>query len=146
MSEAALEEGLAAYVAHRLPDADDIRIEAVDGWVTARTAGGDIDVTIKGAGGDSHDARLTSEGGSIRLTVPEDFSMEIDITLVYTRKSDQSYRIRSDFPIETRESEGWDYSSGTPRKYIYGTGRAGGGANKIKIETTNGEVVLIRGR
>jgi hypothetical protein len=120
-----------------------IVIEAVDGWVKATTMGGSIDVTLVGdhARG-SRDVRLISQGGDITLTVPADLSMDVDIKLAYTKNSGRDYEILSDFPLTIRRSNGWDYGAGTPRKYLYGT--APGGAHKIKIETVNGDVRLVR--
>lgn len=120
-----------------------IVIGEVDGWVKATTMGGDISVTLVGSG---EDVRLNSMGGKIELTVPSGLSMDVDITLAYTRNSRQDYKIESDFPIELRRSDDWDYASGDPRKYVYGTGTIGGGGHKIKIKTVNGDVRLLRGR
>ena len=120
-----------------------IFIGEVDGWVKATTMGGDISVTLVGSGGD---VRLSSMGGEISLTVPDDLSMDVDITLAYTRNSRQDYEIESEFPIELRRSGDWDYASGDPRKHVYGTGTIGGGGTKIKIRTVNGNVRLLRGR
>ena len=85
-------------------------------------------------------------GGNIELTVPADLSMDFDIILTYTKNSRRSYKIESDFPINIEEQKDWDYSEGTPRKYIYGTGKTGSGKNKVKIETTNGDIRILKGK
>ena len=72
--------------------------------------------------------------------------MEVDITLAYTKNSKQRYEIKSDFPLQIGETPDWQYGSGTPRKNIYGTGTINGGEHKIKIETINGNVELLRGK
>ncbi|MCP3978481.1 MAG: DUF4097 domain-containing protein [bacterium] len=122
-----------------------IEIGAVDGWVKASTMAGDIDVTMIGdAGATRRDAQLTTSAGDVRLAVPEGLSMEIDVTIAFTKRGRRDYTIDSDFPLEIRSSESWEYHEGEPRKYVYGKATIGGGRHKIKIETINGDVVLKR--
>jgi hypothetical protein len=64
----------------------------------------------------------------------------MDIDLGYTRNSDQDYRIISDFDFKIEQTNKWDYSNGSPRKHIYGTGKVAGGRHKIKIRSVNGDV------
>ncbi|MBC7911086.1 MAG: DUF4097 family beta strand repeat protein, partial [Pyrinomonadaceae bacterium] len=123
----------------------DINIESVDGWVNATTMGGDISVSMLGNSGGRHDVELTSYSGDITLTVPANLSMEFDISLAYTKNREGRYRITSDFPLQQREDAEWTYDKGDPRKYIYGTGSAAGGANRIKISTINGNVRVKKG-
>ncbi|HEX7049953.1 MAG TPA: hypothetical protein VF188_07035 [Longimicrobiales bacterium] len=122
-----------------------IEIGAVDGWIEATTMGGDVTARMTGdpAVGDRH-VSLTSMGGDVTLIVPAGLSMQVDITLAYTRDSDRDYRIISDFPLGQEETEEWEYEHGTPRKYIYGTGNIAGGRHRIRIETVNGNVYLRR--
>ena len=119
----------------------DITIDSVDGTVDAITMGGDISVNSTGEG----NITLVSMKGDITLIVPAGLSMEIDIQLAYTRDSSQNYKITSDFGIKQDETDQWEYEHGSPRKYIYGRGSIGGGRNKIRIETINGNVYLKRG-
>ncbi len=123
-----------------------IFVGAVGGWIRATTMGGKIDVTMIGdPGSGRRDARLISMGGDVTLTVPQGLSMEVDVTLAFTKRSTQDYSIESDFPLSIRRADDWDYADGEPRKYIYGTGTFDGGEHKIKIETVNGDVRLRRG-
>jgi DUF4097 and DUF4098 domain-containing protein YvlB len=124
----------------------DIIIEEIDGWVKASTMGGDVEVKMIGdVKKGKRDVDLSSKGGDIILTVPDRLSMEFDIKLIYTKNSDRDFEIESDFPVKIEESEEWDYSSGSPKKYIYGTGRIGDGKNRIKLETINGDIRIIKG-
>jgi len=120
-----------------------IIVGAVDGWIKATTMGGNIRAQMVGdpRTGERH-VRLTSLSGDVELTVPDGLSMDVDITLAYTKSSRQKYQIHSDFPLNIRKTENWDYDDGSPRKYIYGTGSIGGGEHKIKIETVNGDIHL----
>jgi DUF4097 and DUF4098 domain-containing protein YvlB len=118
-----------------------IEIEISDGWVQATTMAGDIDVVIeKGLGGGKEGVELTSYSGDITLTVPADLSMDLDLTLAYTRNSSQNYKIISDVDLDIERSQEWDYDNGTPRKRIYATGKVRGGRYPIVIETINGDI------
>ena len=119
----------------------DITIDAIDGQVKAHTMGGNIDVTMTGNPQERiRDVKLSSYGGKITLTVPADLSMEVDIELAYTKNARKKYRIISDFDLELKETDSWDRSSGSPRKYIYGKAKIAGGKHKIKIKTINGNI------
>jgi DUF4097 and DUF4098 domain-containing protein YvlB len=122
-----------------------IVVDELDGWARASTMGGNITVTMTGSGG-KRDVTLSSMGGMITLMVPEELSMDVDITLAYTKKSRKSYEIESDFPLQIRTTDDWEYKDGSPRKYIYGTGKINDGEHRIKIETVNGDVRLLKSR
>ena len=123
-----------------------VTVNSVDGWVRASTMGGNVTVTMVGNPRTGRrDVSLTSMGGDITLTVPDGLSMDVDITLTYTKRSKQKYEIRSEFPLHIDKTEQWDHQSRQPRRYIYGKGTLDGGEHKIKIETVNGDVYLRRG-
>jgi hypothetical protein len=124
----------------------DITIDAIDGWVSSTTMGGDVTVTMTGdpAKG-KRDVNLTSMGGDITLTVPSALSMDIDLEIEYTKKRDKDYKIISDFNIQQKETDEWDNSKSSPRKYIYGKGKVKDSKHKIKIKTINGNIILKRG-
>jgi DUF4097 and DUF4098 domain-containing protein YvlB len=121
----------------------DILIESVDGWVKATTMGGDVEVTVTGNGGD---IELTSYSGEITLFVPPGFSMDLDLEIAYTRNSGQDYRIIADsITLQRSETSEWDHDHGSPRRYIRAKGSTGG-ANRVKIETVNGNITIREGR
>lgn len=121
----------------------DITIDSIDGWVKATTMGGNVQVTMTGnpAKGDRH-VTLSSLGGDITLLVPPGLSMDIELELSYTKESRKNYKIISDFNIRQKKTDQWDYSMGSPRKYIYGKAQIKGGTHKIKIKTINGNITL----
>lgn len=124
----------------------DIKISALDGSVTATTMGGDIHIRMVGdANKNARDVELTSKGGDVTLIVPENFSMEVDITISFNRRSANRVRIDSDFDLQITEESGED-NRWSNRNYIYGTGAFSGGKHKIKITTINGKVTLKKGR
>lgn len=120
----------------------DILIESVDGWVKATTMAGDVDVTVTGSGGD---VELSSYSGDITLHVPSGFSMELELEIAYTRNSRQDYRIDAPFDLQELRTREWDYDNGSPRKFIRASG-SNGGANRVKIETINGNITIVEGR
>lgn len=121
----------------------DITIDHIDGWVKATTMGGDIEVTlIASTKSGKRDAYLSSMGGDVTLSVPEDLSMNIDIELAYTKKSWDKYRISSDFKLELEETPNWVKKNGSYRKYIYGKAKVKDARNTIRIKTVNGNIYL----
>lgn len=121
-----------------------IDIDEVDGSVTATTMGGQINVKEICKPDDSDkDIDLQSMGGNITVFVPDNFSMDVDITIAVTKnKENKGYKIISDFDINKTQTDKWEYTKGSPRKYLYGKANLKGGKNKVKIETVNGDVYL----
>jgi hypothetical protein len=74
--------------------------------------------------------------------VPKDFPMTVEVTLAYTENQDAAYRVIDDLGLRQVKSDNWDKKHGTPRKYIYASGRVGSGANRVVISTINGNVTL----
>jgi DUF4097 and DUF4098 domain-containing protein YvlB len=118
-----------------------ITIGTANGPIKASTMGGGIKVREVGSLSQERDIELTSKSGTIELTVPKDFPMDVRIILAYTR-TDRDYRIVQDAGLEVRETNVWDTSEGTPRKYIRAAGRVGSGLNLVTIKTINGDVIL----
>lgn len=119
----------------------EITIGTSDGPVKATSMGGGITVHEVGSSSQQREIQLTSKGGDVRLTVPKDFPMDVKITLAYTRTEHQ-YRITQHAGLDVRESDNWDNSFGSPRKYIRARGIVGSGLNHVTIETINGNVIL----
>jgi DUF4097 and DUF4098 domain-containing protein YvlB len=115
----------------------DINVDDAPSGADVQTMGGAIDITMVGdpEKGD-RDVKLKSMSGDVALTVPAGLSVDLDITLAYTKESSRDYRIVSDFPIKLEYTKEWDHSQGSPREYIYGTGTIATGKHRIKIETT----------
>jgi DUF4097 and DUF4098 domain-containing protein YvlB len=119
----------------------DITVEDIDGWVKAVTMGGDVEVTMTGdPDKGKRDVEIKSMGGDIELTVPKGLSMEFDIEIQWTKNARHKPEIVSDLGIDIEETKEWKKKHGEKRKYIYGTGKTGGGEHRIKIRTVNGNV------
>lgn len=119
-----------------------ISIGHAEGSLKASTMGGDITARMAGTSSTERDVELTSHGGTVTLTVPKDFPMDVRITLAYTKNAPKTYEIIDHIGLEQRETPDWDNSIGTPRKYIRAQGRVGSGLNHVVINTTNGDVIL----
>jgi DUF4097 and DUF4098 domain-containing protein YvlB len=124
----------------------DIEVDAIDGAVQAKTMGGDVTVVMVGDPSQGNrEVSLQSMGGEINLTVPSGLSMDIEVTLAYTKGREGDYDIKSDFDLKREKSSDWEYRDGSPRKFIIGTAVVAGGKNKIRIKTINGNVHLKKG-
>lgn len=119
-----------------------ITIGQAGGAIHASTMAGDVTARLVGSSPERRDIKLSSMSGAILLTVPKDFSMDVQIKLAYTKNSEGKYRVIQHLGLTERQSTEWDTQGGTPRKYIYVTGHVGSGANTVKIETINGDIVL----
>jgi len=120
----------------------EVNIDHAEGAVKASTMGGDISARIVGTSTEERDVELTSQGGTVTLTVPKDFPMDVRITLAYTKNAPRTYEIIDHIGLEQRESSDWEMSFGAPRKYIRAMGHVGTGLNHVVIKTTNGDVIL----
>jgi DUF4097 and DUF4098 domain-containing protein YvlB len=120
----------------------DIHIGHAEGALKASTMGGDIMARMVGTSADERDVELTSHGGTVTLTVPKDFPMDVRITLAYTKNAPRTYEIIDHIGLEQRETDDWDMSNGSPRKYIRAKGKVGTGLNHVEIKTVNGDVIL----
>jgi DUF4097 and DUF4098 domain-containing protein YvlB len=123
----------------------DITIGSIDGWVEASTMGGDVRVTVIGdPQASGKDIEISSMGGEIYLTVPRNFSMEVEIEIAYSGKSTVP-EIISDAALKIETHEG---AGGSLRRMVgesstlVGSGSFNGGKNKVEIETVGGNVHL----
>lgn len=126
----------------------DIRITVGNGWINATTMGGSIETTVlEGLGDDgSKGISLTSMAGDIDVTLPAGLSLDLDLTIDYTRNSDQNYKIETPYSLKEERSTEWDSGHGTPRKTIHATGRTGDGKHNVKIKTVNGDIKIREAR
>ena len=121
----------------------DIDVKSVDGWVKAVTMGGEIYIKYVGdPDADDRDINLKSMHGDIRLIVPSDFSMDLDLDIVYDMRHEDDVEIISDFDLELKQTSEWEREDGHERKHFYGTGTINGGMNKVKITTYNAKIYL----
>ena len=121
----------------------DVEIDSVDGWVQASTMGGNVDVTVTGGGGD---VTLSSMSGNVVLHVPRGFGMKLALEIAFTKNSrKEDYTIISPASSPSTVSPDWDYSNGSPRKYIRTSGSVNGGGHTVTIKTVNGDIKVTEG-
>ncbi len=119
-----------------------VSLQNVNGSVEAKTAGGDVDVelfpTVKGS------SRLSSSGGTIKISLPDNAKATID-ALIRVRPNGmffgfgsdgmKEYKIRSDFKADSYEKDRED-------REIRGKYTINGGGHSISLETTNGDIEI----
>ncbi len=121
----------------------DIMIREVNGWIELETMGGDVEAHMTGGtSGDRH-VDIESKGGDIVLTVPKGLAMTFDIEVVLD-DDDDDYRIESDFDLNIEVDAKDNRWRGGGR--VHATGTTGNGANRIRIKTYDGEVIIREGR
>ena len=120
----------------------DIDVELLAGWVEATTGAGEIEIFVAENAAGKGDIKLTTGNGDVLLTLPADFSMDLSVELGVTNNTSKNYTLSSDFDIDIRTDDEWTYSRGTPRKYTRGSANLNGGNHRVKISTTNGNVII----
>jgi hypothetical protein len=83
--------------------------------------------------------------GNVTLVVPAGFSMDLDLELAFTRDSGRDYKIATDFDLPRTTTDEWDYDQGSPRKYVRAKGSVGGGGQRVRIRTINGNLTVRSG-
>jgi hypothetical protein len=119
-----------------------IDIGPATGSVEAHTGAGDVTIELKGAG--MHSVDVTSGKGQIVLVLPRDLDATLELETAYTDNLGHKTRIVSDWPLQTTETDNWDRSEGTPRRYVRARQTIGGGGQVIRVRTVNGNIVLTR--
>ena len=124
----------------------DIEIGPASGSVSATTGAGEVSISITGADGAEHSVEVFSGKGSVVIELPENLSARFDLETAYTDNFGRKTHITSDWKLPQEETERWDDSEGTPRKYVRARGLAGDGGGLIKVRIVNGDVTIRRGR
>ena len=136
----------------------DVTIDNAEGTLRAGTSGGDISirnaagagVTAMTSGGDiaarlsptasalEEEWILKSSGGELTIRIPEDLSATVEAEIHLERSwfgSDRGdYRIDSDFDLDEEVDDGRN------RRTIRATGDINGGGNRIRLETSGGDI------
>jgi beta-lactamase regulating signal transducer with metallopeptidase domain len=126
----------------------DIEVGPATGSVSAETGAGDVTITIVGgeAKGADHSVEVSSGQGRVVIELPENLSARFDLETAYTNHFGRKPRIISDWNLRQEETDRWDDSEGTPRKYVRARGTVGEGGGLIRVRIVNGDVTIRRGR
>lgn len=121
----------------------DIQLGPINGSAEANTGSGDVTVTLTGNG--AHSINATSGTGRVVLVLPPGLSATLDLETAYTNNFGRRTRIESDWPLQVTETDQWDTTHGTPRRYVRARESIGGGGGLIRVRTVNGDIVVQRG-
>lgn len=116
----------------------DIEIGPARGSVEAHTGAGSVAIDFLGKGS----VDVTSGNGRVLLNIPEDLNANLELETAYTDNFRGKTRIISDWPLNVTETNNWDASHGTPRRYVRVRQQVGRGGPLIKVNTVNGDIVL----
>ncbi len=120
----------------------DVTAAGLRGGFSASTGKGDIFVSIERTGPlEALDMDLSTGTGNVELVLPPNLQPAIDVQLAYTINK-EGFLIVSDFPLDLRHTDDWDYSQGSPRKYIRGESAGQSDGQHIRIRNVNGDVKI----
>lgn len=113
-----------------------IELGPVAGAINARTAGGSIEAILGDvAEGVDTTITLATSGGDVELTLPGNHRGTVDAHIEVSRRYRGDYRIYTDFPLTITGEEDRD---------VIGRGDINGGGDRIRLETTNGDITIRR--
>ena len=121
----------------------DIDLGPVEGGADATTGAGDVSINLVGER--LHPVNIMSGKGNVELVLPKDANATLDLETAYTRNFDRRTKIKSDWKLDVTETDSWDDSQGTPRKYVRVRQDIGKGGPVIRIRTVNGDITIKRG-
>jgi len=122
----------------------DVSIGPLAGSAEAHTGAGDVTIEFRGVRSPSAD--VTTGNGRVTITLPADFTGTLDLETAYTNNHGRRTAIQSDWPLNVSETPQWDDRNGTPRKFVRARQAIGSGRGVIRVQTVNGDVVILRGR
>jgi beta-lactamase regulating signal transducer with metallopeptidase domain/DUF4097 and DUF4098 domain-containing protein YvlB len=120
----------------------DITIGPVDGSIEAFSGAGTLRATVVS---ENASVEYTTGMGSAIITLPRGFTGRFDLETAYTRGNPRT-RIEAEWGLSEEETDEWDTSEGSPRKYVRASGKAGNGSGVIRIAVVNGDITIRRAR
>jgi DUF4097 and DUF4098 domain-containing protein YvlB len=103
-----------------------VHLNKVAGDVDGSTTNGSVNVTLDGSGWQGHGLRAETTNGSVRLSLPDNYSAKVEASTV-------NGRVHVDFPITVSGEIGKTVSF-----------QLGSGGSTIELRTTNGSVSIGR--
>jgi DUF4097 and DUF4098 domain-containing protein YvlB len=114
----------------------DITLQNITGSIEAATAGGDVRAELKPSG--KGRSKLSSAGGEISLSVPEEAKATIEATIRlqdHWGSSKGRYKVKSDFKADTYEQDQDEHE-------IHATYKLNGGGDTIELKTVNSDITI----
>ena len=121
----------------------DIRLDNVQAAVSGSTSGGDITVTLTTTDfAQDHSVNLSTSGGTIKLTVPEDLPATIKAQIKTSRRNYERkhYDIYSDFPLTKTKPDAHG------QVIIKSEGDINGGGDPIDLQTSGGDIYIKKAK
>jgi DUF4097 and DUF4098 domain-containing protein YvlB len=111
-----------------------LRLENISGSIDASTSGGDVTAELRPSG--KGRSKLSSSGGEITLSLPEDAKATIDATIRIQGwgRHNNEYKVRSEFKSDAYDQKGGDESE--IRAYY----KLNGGGEEIELKTVNSDI------
>ncbi|MEE8584444.1 MAG: DUF4097 family beta strand repeat-containing protein [Acidobacteriota bacterium] len=120
----------------------DVELNRIQAPSEVRTAGGDIEVGLAIEGNPAGESRIATRGGEIVLRLEEGTRATIEARIEVKGRWEQhedDYKIDSDFEAASMQR---DPKSGEVRARF----EINGGGHRIVLETSNGDIIIRRGR
>jgi DUF4097 and DUF4098 domain-containing protein YvlB len=113
----------------------DVHLQNVTGSIDAKTAGGEVEAELIPSG--KGESRLSSAGGDIRLSIPENSKATIEATIRIQGWGfhKDRYVVKSDFPSESYETD----EDGGEIRAVY---KLNGGGERIELSTSNSNIEI----
>jgi DUF4097 and DUF4098 domain-containing protein YvlB len=121
----------------------DIELGPLEGAADATTGAGDVSIDLVGER--VHPVNISTGKGNVELVLPKDANATLDLETAYTEKFGRHTKIKGDWKLNVTETDDWDDSHGTPRKYVRVRQVIGKGGPVIRIRTVNGDITIKRG-
>ncbi|HMI56977.1 MAG TPA: M56 family metallopeptidase [Gemmatimonadaceae bacterium] len=121
----------------------DIEIGPAEGAAAASTGAGDVSINLVGEA--PHPVNVSSGKGDVEIILPSNANATLDLEVGYTKNWGKHPCIKGDWPLTVTETDTWDSSQGTPRKYVRVRQTLGKGGPVIRVRTVNGNIRLKRG-
>jgi beta-lactamase regulating signal transducer with metallopeptidase domain/DUF4097 and DUF4098 domain-containing protein YvlB len=122
----------------------DIDIRHVAGAVQAGTGAGSVHIEVDELAADGGGIAISTGNGEVVIELPANVAATFDLETAYTDNRGSKTRIEDDWAIPVTETDTWDDSRGTPRKYVRANGAVGGGGPLVKVRAVNGNISVIR--
>jgi beta-lactamase regulating signal transducer with metallopeptidase domain len=121
----------------------DIELGPIEGGADATTGAGDVSINLVGER--LHPVNIMTGKGNVELVLPNDANATLDLETAYTQNFGRRTKIKGDWKLNVTETDEWDDSHGTPRKYVRVRQDIGNGGPVIRIRTVNGDITIKRG-